>query len=86
MDISLTQKEKGAGLLQVYSYPWADIYVDGVRQGTTPTAKPLSFMEGEHELQLRRQGFKLYSKTVDVVKGQVTHIQVNLEEGDPAGH
>jgi serine/threonine protein kinase len=85
MDISLTQTEKGAGLLHVYSYPWSDLYVDGALQGTTPTAKPLSFPEGEHDIQLRRQGYKTYSKTVSLVKSQVTRIQVDLEKLGPTG-
>jgi Serine/threonine protein kinase len=83
MDISLTQTEKGDGLLHVYSYPWSDLYVDGVSQGTTPTAKPLSFPEGEHEIQLRRDGFKTYSKTINLAKGQVTHVKVDLEKLEP---
>ena len=86
MDISLTQTEKGAGLLHVYSYPWSDLYVDGVSQGTTPTAKPLSFPEGDHEIQLRRDGFKTYSKTVSLEKGQGTHVKVDLEKIEPTGH
>jgi hypothetical protein len=83
IDISLTQTEKGDGLLHVYSYPWSDLYVDGVSQGTTPTAKPLSFPEGEHEIQLRRDGFKTYSKTINLAKGQVTHVKVDLEKLEP---
>ena len=86
IDISLTQTEKGTGLLHVYSYPWSDLYVDGVLQGTTPTPKPLSFPEGEHEIQLRREGFKTYSKTVTLEKGQVTHIKANLEKLEPNGN
>jgi len=45
MDISLTQTEKGDGLLHVYSYPWSDLYVDGVSQGTTPTANRYRFQK-----------------------------------------
>jgi serine/threonine protein kinase len=86
LDISLTQTEKGAGLLHVYSYPWAELYVDGVSQGTTPTAKPLSFPEGDHEIQLRRDGFKTYSKTVNLEKGQVTHVKIDLQKLDTAAH
>jgi Serine/threonine protein kinase len=85
IDISMTQAIKGSGLLHVYSYPWSDLYVDGILQGTTPTPKPLAFLEGEHDLQLRRQGYKTFSETVSVLKGQVTHIQINLEKLGPSG-
>lgn len=82
MDISLMQTEKGTGLLHVYSYPWADLYIDGVMQGTTPTPKPLAFLEGEHDLKLLRQGYKTHSEPIKVLKGQVTRIQINLEKLD----
>ncbi len=80
MNIVLTKAEKAVGLLHVYSYPWSDLYVDGVLQGTTPTPKPLAFEEGEHALLLKRQGFKPYSETIRVQKGQVTRVQINLEK------
>jgi hypothetical protein len=82
IDVSLTKAEKAVGLLHVYSYPWSDLYVDGVLQGTTPTPKPIAFQEGEHTLQLKRQGFKPYSETIHIEKDQVTRIQINLEKSD----
>jgi len=85
IDVSLTKDEKGTGFLHVYSYPWADLYVDGLFQGTTPTPKPLSFTEGEHALLLKRDGYKPFSETIRISKGQVTHIQSDLEKIQVAG-
>jgi hypothetical protein len=82
LDVFLTQAEKAVGLLHVYSYPWSDLYVDGVLQGTTPTPKPIAFQEGDHALQLKRKGFKPYSETIHIQKGQVTRVQINLEKSD----
>jgi tRNA A-37 threonylcarbamoyl transferase component Bud32 len=78
VSISLKQKEKGTGLLHVHSYPWAEIYIDGSLQGTAPTPKPLSLIEGDHTLVLKREGFKPYSETVHVVQGELTRIKVQL--------
>jgi serine/threonine protein kinase len=78
--ISLKQLEKGVGLLHVHSYPWADIYVDDSFQGTTPLPKPLSLSEGDHQLTLKREGFKPYSETVHVARGEVTRVKIQLEQ------
>jgi serine/threonine protein kinase len=81
-ELAAVKTEKAVGLLHVYSYPWSDLYVDGVLQGTTPTPKPLEFPEGEHALQLKHQGYKPYSKTVLIQKSQITRVQINLEKSD----
>ncbi len=78
--ISLKQLEKGVGLLHVHSYPWADIYVDDSFQGTTPTPKPLSLSEGDHQVTLKREGFKPFSETVHVARGEVTRVKIQLEQ------
>lgn len=85
LDISLRQAEKGTGFLHVYSYPWSELYVDGVLQGTTPTPKPLTFLEGDHAVLLKREGYKPYSQTIRLLKGQVMHVQAQLEKLELSG-
>ncbi|MBN1127999.1 MAG: PEGA domain-containing protein [Chitinispirillaceae bacterium] len=80
--ISLRQIEKGTGHIHVYSYPWSDIYVDGVLHGTAPTPTPLAFPEGDYTLLLQRPGFKPYSQTVRILKGQVMKVQIQLEKAE----
>lgn len=77
--ISLRQLERGTGKLHVYSYPWADLYIDGAFIGATPTPKPIALAEGDHTLVLKRDGFKDYSETVHVVTGDTAHVKVQLE-------
>ena len=77
---------KSNGFLHVFSYPWADIYVDGVFQGTTPTPKPLPLSDGEHSLVLQRKGFKPYSGTVQISAGEVTRKQIRLEKLEVSNH
>ncbi|MDD5672710.1 MAG: serine/threonine protein kinase [Chitinivibrionales bacterium] len=78
--ISLKQRQRGTGLLHVHSYPWAEIYIDDVYQGTAPTPRPLSLTEGDHTLVLKREGFKPHSEIVHVAEGEVTRIKVQLEQ------
>jgi serine/threonine protein kinase len=80
LPVSLKQLQKGMGFLHVHSYPWADIYVDNVFQGTTPTPNPLSLSEGEHSLVLKRDGYQQYASTVHVDNGEVTRIKIQLEK------
>jgi hypothetical protein len=80
LPVSLKQLQKGTGFLHVHSYPWADIYVDNVFQGTTPTPNPLSLSEGEHSLVLKRDGYQQYASTVHVDNGEVTRIKIQLEK------
>ena len=78
--IPIEEKKKGIGLLHIHSYPWAEIYIDGSYQGTTPTPKPLSLPEGEHTVVLKREGFKPYSGPVTIIRDEQTRIKVHLEQ------
>jgi hypothetical protein len=77
--ISLQRLEKGTGLLHVHSYPWADIYIDDALEGTSPTPIPLTLVEGDHVVVLKRDGYKPYSGTVHVVQGETVHLKIELE-------
>jgi serine/threonine protein kinase len=79
MAISLAAEEKGYGLLHIFSYPWSQIYIDRTLMGTAPTPSPLSLMEGPHFLELRRNGYVTHQETIEIIKGQTSRIQVDLE-------
>lgn len=83
--ISLQRLEKGTGLLHVHSYPWADIYIDDALEGTSPTPLPLTLVEGDHVVVLKRDGYKPYSGTVHVVQGETAHLKIELEPNAGAG-
>ena len=74
------EKKKGIGLLHIHSYPWAEIYIDDIFQGTSPTPKPLSLPEGEHTVVLKREGFKPHSETVYISRDEEKRIKVQLEQ------
>jgi hypothetical protein len=84
MSIVLKQKERGSGFLNVYSYPWSTIFIDGLMLGTTPTPSPIALAEGEHIMRLERDGFVPYKETVTIKNGEVTRVQVDLVKQEPA--
>jgi serine/threonine protein kinase len=79
VSIDLVRQEQGGmSELHVHSYPWAEIYIDGVFKGNSPTAKPLAVSEGPHTVTLKRDGYKTYTETVNVGKGQLRRIKAQL--------
>jgi serine/threonine protein kinase len=79
LSIILKQILKGNGRLHVYSYPWSDLYIDGTFIGTTPTPVPITLIEGEHKILLKRNGYKSYKDVVTVETDEVTRVQVQME-------
>jgi|WetSurMetagenome_2_1015567.scaffolds.fasta_scaffold00079_24 hypothetical protein len=76
--VTLKSLEKGTGLLHVHSYPWAEVYVDDVDKGPCPTPQPLSLSEGDHVVVVKREGFKPYTETVHINKGEEVRLKVEL--------
>ncbi len=71
---------KGNGQLHIYSYPWANLYIDDVLVGTAPTQSPILLVEGNHQVVLKREGFQMYNQTVTIKNGETTRLQVQLEK------
>ena len=79
--IDMIPEKPGMSSVHVHSYPWAKIYIDGEFMGNSPTAKPLALTEGKHTLVLKRAGFKTYTETISVKKGELKRIKVQLTKG-----
>jgi len=65
------------GKLAVNAVPWAEIYFDGKKLGTTPLAienLPL----GPHRLELRRQGYGTVVREVVLEEGKAVRLKVRL--------
>jgi tRNA A-37 threonylcarbamoyl transferase component Bud32 len=56
MSIDIMEGIKGS--LKINVNPWADVYVDGKKMGSTPL-KPLELTVGEHEVQLKNELLKM---------------------------
>jgi serine/threonine protein kinase len=74
----LVSQGKGISTLHVYSYPSAEIYIDGVFQALSPTAKPLTLAQGTHALKLKRAGYKTYEETITIAKEELKRVKVQL--------
>jgi hypothetical protein len=75
-----TPLETGTGQLHVHTYPWANMYIDDIFQGTTPTPNPILLAAGEHSLVLKRDGYKPDSSTVHIDNGDITRVRIQLEK------
>ena len=80
--VDLKPDVKGNGQLHIYSYPWANLYIDDVLVGTTPTQSPILLVEGNHQVVLKREGFQTYNQAVAIKNGETTRLQVQLEKSN----
>lgn len=49
--------------------PWAEIYVDGARQGVSPPLHTVSVAPGKHQIELRNSSFPPHVQTIDARPG-----------------
>jgi hypothetical protein len=80
LELELKSEALGNGQLHIYSYPWANLYIDGALIGTTPTPSPISLVEGSHRIVLKRDGFHPYNEFAIIKNGEVTRLQIQLEK------
>jgi serine/threonine protein kinase len=80
LDIDLKPDAKGSGQLHIYSYPWANLYIDDELVGTTPTPSPVLLGEGDHDVVLKRDGFEPYSEVVTIRNGETIRLKVELKK------
>jgi hypothetical protein len=78
--IALKHLDKPTGELHVFSYPWAEVFVDSQYQGTTPMQKTIALSEGPHAIMLRQSGFQTYLDTVFVKRQDTTQVKVHLRK------
>jgi PEGA domain-containing protein len=62
----------------------AAVFIDGERWDTTPGEDRLlvELSEGEHRVEIRKEGFKTYSSTVRVRTGDTVPLNVSLSAGN----
>lgn len=68
-----------AGFVRVLAEPWADVYVDGKLQGTTPLPRPIALPEGAHQLELRNPYFSSVDRRrVEVQRGETISVRATF--------
>ncbi|WP_169302025.1 PEGA domain-containing protein [Thermococcus gammatolerans] len=66
------------GFLSVTSEPaGADVYIDGNYVGTTPLTN-YKLSPGEHEVKIKKDGYKEYTKTVTITAGEKKTLSTSL--------
>ena len=64
------------GTVNIIALPWAEVFVDGTRQGVSPPLKAIPLRAGKHKVELRNGSFPPYVQTVDLRPGteiNITH-------------
>ncbi|MCB2184925.1 MAG: protein kinase [Deltaproteobacteria bacterium] len=67
-----------SGELAVNAVPWAYIYLDGKKVGTTP-ARLDGLLLGEHEVGLQREGYATFKQRVVLEAGTVIRVKADLK-------
>ncbi|MFW5925160.1 MAG: serine/threonine-protein kinase [Myxococcota bacterium] len=68
-----------SGYLKVLVDPWADVYVDGRKVATTPTARALTLTPGKHYLKLTNPYFHEVSREVQIRPEETEIVKVEME-------
>jgi class 3 adenylate cyclase len=64
------------GTVNIIALPWAEVFIDGTRQGVSPPLKAVPLKAGKHKVELRNGSFPPYVQTVELRPGteiNITH-------------
>ena len=62
--------------LNIVALPWAEVFVDGTRQGVSPPLRAIPLRPGKHRVELRNGSFPAHVQTVELKPGtelSITH-------------
>ena len=63
----------------------AEVFVDGTQVGRMPISSPLAVSAGQHEIEVRANGFLPYRRDVRVAGGAEVRVAANLTRAAPPG-
>ncbi|MGB5081434.1 MAG: adenylate/guanylate cyclase domain-containing protein [Burkholderiales bacterium] len=55
--------------IKILAFPWAEVFVDGQRQGVSPPLRAIPIKPGRHRVELRNSSFPAHVETVEVKSG-----------------
>jgi len=76
IEVSLVPK---LGRLVLKVSPWAEVYIDGTYQDTTPLSQPLAVPAGRHRLTLKNPAFQPWEQEIEVGAAKTLELNVRLK-------
>jgi class 3 adenylate cyclase len=55
--------------IKILAFPWAEVFVDGQRQGVSPPLRSVPIRPGKHRVELRNSSFPAHVEIVEVKSG-----------------
>ena len=68
------------GQLRIIALPWADVFIDGEKVGTTPSLRMASLRPGKHRVRFDNPKFPSVEKVVEIRPGKESELQVRLNQ------
>ncbi|RPI75237.1 MAG: serine/threonine protein kinase, partial [Ignavibacteriales bacterium] len=68
------------GKLFVEVSPWADVFLNGEKAGTTPLNREIELEAGNYHLKLSHPDFPDYSDSIQIVSGELQTVKINFYE------
>jgi len=59
--------------------PWAEVYVDGRKQGVSPPLRSVTVLPGKHQVELRNSSFPAHVETIDAKPGERITIRYRFQ-------
>jgi hypothetical protein len=60
--------------VNIIALPWAEVFIDGTRQGVSPPLKVIPLKPGKHRVELRNGSFPPHVQTVELRPGSEINI------------
>ncbi|HQV31179.1 MAG TPA: protein kinase [Calditrichia bacterium] len=69
------------GFVDLTVRPWATVFLNGEKKGTTPLEHPIALTPGRYLLRLEHPQMEAWSDSIDVLAGQVYQNNITLQSG-----
>ncbi|MGB7540610.1 MAG: adenylate/guanylate cyclase domain-containing protein [Burkholderiales bacterium] len=66
-------------VVRISALPWAEVYVDGKKQGYSPPLLFITVLPGKHEVELRNSSFPAHVETIDATPGKSVSIRYRFQ-------
>jgi hypothetical protein len=79
-EVSLVARAAASGtVIGISALPWAEVYVEGRRQGVSPPLRSVTVLPGKHKVELRNSSFPAHVETIDAKPGESITIRYRFQ-------